>query len=147
MMSHRSQDLKAGLNQAAEGSGWSHAAIAIFDGWLLRCAARSSWVHRSRANSYATHRPWPPHFPVSSFPDDSPRDTSRRDVGAGSCVAYAQRGPCCKRVKIICLYGRPPSPRVVKQVAVETGFPDQFDFCRVFRSVFGVSPTRFRGLR
>jgi AraC-like DNA-binding protein len=36
---------------------------------------------------------------------------------------------------------------LIKQVAVETGFADQFHFCRVFRSVFGVSPTRFRGLR
>ena len=36
---------------------------------------------------------------------------------------------------------------LVKHVAVEAGFTDQFHYCRVFRSVFGVSPTRFRGLR
>ena len=35
---------------------------------------------------------------------------------------------------------------LVKQVAGETGFADPFHFCRVFRSVLGLSPTDFRGL-
>ena len=37
--------------------------------------------------------------------------------------------------------------RYVKQVAEEAGFADQFHFSRVFTSVFGLSPTAFRGLR
>ena len=36
---------------------------------------------------------------------------------------------------------------LVKQVAEETGFVDPFHFSRVFSSVFGLSPTAFRGLR
>lgn len=36
---------------------------------------------------------------------------------------------------------------LVKQVAEETGFKEQFHFSRVFRSVFGLSPTAFRELR
>ena len=36
---------------------------------------------------------------------------------------------------------------MVKQVAEETGFEDPFHFSRVFTSVFGLSPTAFRGLR
>jgi AraC-like DNA-binding protein len=36
---------------------------------------------------------------------------------------------------------------LVKQVAAECGFADQFHFSRVFTSVFGLSPTAFRGLR
>lgn len=36
---------------------------------------------------------------------------------------------------------------LVKQVAEETGFDDQFHFSRVFSSVFGLSPTAFRGMR
>jgi AraC-like DNA-binding protein len=35
---------------------------------------------------------------------------------------------------------------LVKQVAGEVGFTDPFHFCRVFRSVLGLSPTAFRGL-
>jgi AraC-like DNA-binding protein/quercetin dioxygenase-like cupin family protein len=35
---------------------------------------------------------------------------------------------------------------LVKQVAGEAGFSDPFHFCRVFRSVLGLSPTAFRGL-
>ena len=35
---------------------------------------------------------------------------------------------------------------LVKQVAGEAGFTDPFHFCRVFRSVLGLSPTAFRGL-
>ena len=35
----------------------------------------------------------------------------------------------------------------VKQVAAESGFADPFHFSRVFTSVFGLSPTAFRGLR
>jgi AraC-like DNA-binding protein len=36
---------------------------------------------------------------------------------------------------------------MVKQVAEESGYSDQFHFSRVFTSVFGLSPTAFRGLR
>jgi AraC-like DNA-binding protein/quercetin dioxygenase-like cupin family protein len=36
---------------------------------------------------------------------------------------------------------------LVKQVAEESGFADPFHFSRVFTSVFGLSPTAFRGLR
>jgi AraC-like DNA-binding protein len=36
---------------------------------------------------------------------------------------------------------------LVKQVAEEVGFTDPFHFSRVFTSVFGLSPTAFRGLR
>ena len=36
---------------------------------------------------------------------------------------------------------------LVKQVAEESGFTDPFHFSRVFTSVFGISPTAFRGLR
>ena len=36
---------------------------------------------------------------------------------------------------------------LVKQVAEESGFTDPFHFSRVFTSVFGLSPARFRGLR
>lgn len=36
---------------------------------------------------------------------------------------------------------------MVKQVAGESGFTDPFHFSRVFRSVLGVSPAAFRGLR
>lgn len=36
---------------------------------------------------------------------------------------------------------------LVKQAAEESGFTDPFHFSRVFISVFGVSPTAFRGLR
>jgi AraC-like DNA-binding protein len=36
---------------------------------------------------------------------------------------------------------------LVKQVAEEAGFNDPFHFSRVFTSVFGLSPTAFRGLR
>jgi AraC-like DNA-binding protein len=36
---------------------------------------------------------------------------------------------------------------LVKQVAGEVGFPDAFHFSRVFRSVLGLSPAAFRGLR
>jgi AraC-like DNA-binding protein len=36
---------------------------------------------------------------------------------------------------------------LVKQVAEEVGFGDQFHFSRVFKSVFGVSPDTFRKLR
>lgn len=36
---------------------------------------------------------------------------------------------------------------LVKQVAVKAGFADPFHFTRVFTSVFGLSPTAFRGLR
>jgi len=36
---------------------------------------------------------------------------------------------------------------LVKQVAEEAGFTDPFHFSRVFTSVFGLSPTGFRGLR
>jgi len=36
---------------------------------------------------------------------------------------------------------------LVKQVAEEAGFTDPFHFSRVFTSVFGLSPTAFRGLR
>jgi len=36
---------------------------------------------------------------------------------------------------------------LVKQVAEETGFADPFHFSRVFRSVLGISPAAFRGLR
>lgn len=36
---------------------------------------------------------------------------------------------------------------MVKQVAAESGFADQFHFSRVFSSIFGLSPTAFRGLR
>jgi AraC-like DNA-binding protein len=35
---------------------------------------------------------------------------------------------------------------LVKQLAAETGFSDPFHFCRVFRSVLGLSPTAFRGM-
>jgi AraC-like DNA-binding protein/quercetin dioxygenase-like cupin family protein len=35
----------------------------------------------------------------------------------------------------------------VKRVAEESGFADPFHFSRVFTSVFGLSPTAFRGLR
>jgi AraC-like DNA-binding protein len=36
---------------------------------------------------------------------------------------------------------------LVKQVAEESGFGDPFHFSRVFTSIFGLSPTAFRGLR
>jgi len=36
---------------------------------------------------------------------------------------------------------------LVKRVAEESGFADPFHFSRVFTSVFGLSPTAFRGLR
>lgn len=36
---------------------------------------------------------------------------------------------------------------LVKQVAEESGFTDPFHFSRVFTSVFGLSPNRFRGIR
>ena len=36
---------------------------------------------------------------------------------------------------------------LVKQVAKDIGFTDQFHFSRVFTSVFGLSPTAFRSLR
>jgi AraC-like DNA-binding protein len=36
---------------------------------------------------------------------------------------------------------------LVKQVAEEAGYDDPFHFSRVFASVFGLSPTAFRGLR
>jgi AraC-like DNA-binding protein len=36
---------------------------------------------------------------------------------------------------------------LIKQVAEEAGFADPFHFSRVFTSVFGLSPTAFRGLR
>jgi AraC-like DNA-binding protein len=36
---------------------------------------------------------------------------------------------------------------MVKQAAAEAGFADPFHFSRVFTSVFGLSPTAFRGLR
>lgn len=36
---------------------------------------------------------------------------------------------------------------LVKQVAAEAGFRDAFHFSRVFTSVFGLSPSAFRGLR
>ena len=36
---------------------------------------------------------------------------------------------------------------LIKQVAEQTGFVDQFHFTRVFTSVFGLSPTAFRDLR
>jgi AraC-like DNA-binding protein len=36
---------------------------------------------------------------------------------------------------------------LVKQVAEDSGFTDPFHFSRVFTSVFGLSPTSFRGLR
>jgi AraC-like DNA-binding protein len=36
---------------------------------------------------------------------------------------------------------------LVKQVAEETSFRDPFHFSRVFTSIFGLSPTAFRGLR
>lgn len=39
------------------------------------------------------------------------------------------------------------SGALVKQVAEETGFSDPFHFSRVFRSVMGLSPVAFRGLR
>lgn len=39
------------------------------------------------------------------------------------------------------------SGALVKQVAGESGFADPFHFSRVFTSVFGLSPTAFRGLR
>jgi len=37
--------------------------------------------------------------------------------------------------------------KLVKQVAEATGFSDPFHFSRLFTSVFGLSPTAFRGLR
>ncbi len=36
---------------------------------------------------------------------------------------------------------------LIKRVAEESGFADPFHFSRVFTSVFGLSPTAFRGLR
>ena len=39
------------------------------------------------------------------------------------------------------------SGALVKQVAQEAGFADTFNFSRVFRSVLGISPARFRSLR
>ena len=36
---------------------------------------------------------------------------------------------------------------LVKQIAYELGFADQFHFCRVFKSVFGLSPAAFKRLR
>jgi hypothetical protein len=107
----------------------NRAAIASFDGSLLRCAARASCVHRRRANSSAINRS-ALAFALSSliFPGQClnaillfdvihedviamitathhacPAEalaegdgTSRRDIGAGSCVAYAQLGHATK---------------------------------------------------
>jgi AraC-like DNA-binding protein len=36
---------------------------------------------------------------------------------------------------------------LVKQVAEETGFADPFHFSRMFKSVLGLSPDAFRGIR
>lgn len=36
---------------------------------------------------------------------------------------------------------------LIKQIAEETGFADPFHFSRVFRSIFGISPNKFRQLR
>jgi AraC-like DNA-binding protein/quercetin dioxygenase-like cupin family protein len=52
------------------------------------------------------------------------------------------------RLKMNHAAGRLKQPdALVKQVAEETGFTDQFHFSRVFTSVFGLSPAAFRGLR
>ena len=52
------------------------------------------------------------------------------------------------RLKMNHAAGRLKEPdALVKQVAEESGFADQFHFSRVFASVFGLSPTAFRGLR
>jgi AraC-like DNA-binding protein len=52
------------------------------------------------------------------------------------------------RLKMNHAAGRLKQPdALVKQVAEETGFADQFHFSRVFTSVFGLSPAAFRGLR
>jgi AraC-like DNA-binding protein len=36
---------------------------------------------------------------------------------------------------------------MVKEIAHELGFVDQFHFTRVFKKVFGISPQSFKGLR
>jgi AraC-like DNA-binding protein len=63
---------------------------------------------------------------------------------------YAHQTPyqCLLRLKMnhaAALLQQPGS--LVKQVAEETGFTDPFHFSRVFKSVFGLSPLNFRGLR
>jgi AraC-like DNA-binding protein len=52
------------------------------------------------------------------------------------------------RLKMHHAAGRLREPgALVKQVAEESGFADPFHFSRVFTSVFGLSPTKFRRLR